>query len=72
MANSPTQPLVDKSKGKFGPFHGQMFIGEMNYARIMRFLPDTVAGEVVKPGPPHSMRLPSTAANYCQSGFDVF
>lgn len=46
MANSPTQPLLDNTNGKFGPFKNQMFIGDMNFARIMRFLPDVVGGEV--------------------------
>ena len=36
MANSPTQPLVDSTGGKFGPFAGQLFVGEMNKGRIMR------------------------------------
>jgi hypothetical protein len=44
MANSPTQPLVDTTGGKFGPFANQLFVGEMNIARIMRLLPETVAG----------------------------
>src|SRR4051812_14243934 len=33
MANSPSQPLVDITNGKFGPFVGQLFIGEMNHNR---------------------------------------
>lgn len=44
MANSPTQPLIDSTGGKFGPFANQLFVGEMNIARIMRLLPETVAG----------------------------
>ncbi len=46
MANSPTQMLVDTSGGKFGPFAGQLLVGEMNRARIMRILFDEVAGEI--------------------------
>ncbi len=42
MANSPTQPLLDTTKGKFGPFADQMFVGEMNIARLMRVLPEKV------------------------------
>ena len=45
MANSPTQPLVDLTKGKFGPFSGQLFIGEMNRDRIMRVMLEKVDGE---------------------------
>jgi glucose/arabinose dehydrogenase len=46
MANSPTQPLLIKSGGKFGPFEGQMIIGEMNRARIIRLLFDKVDGQL--------------------------
>ena len=45
MANSPTQPITDTTRGKFGPFAGQLLVGEMNKARIMRVLVDEVAGE---------------------------
>jgi glucose/arabinose dehydrogenase len=44
LASSPTQPLLDTTGGKFGPYAGQMFVGEMNISRIMRVLPETVAG----------------------------
>ncbi len=43
MANSPTQMLSDTTKGKFGPFVGQLLVGEMNRPRIMRILVDEVA-----------------------------
>jgi hypothetical protein len=45
MANSPSQPLVDMTNGKFGPFSGQMFIGEMNRDRILRVMLEKVGGE---------------------------
>ena len=38
MANSPTQPICDTTNGKFGPFAGQMLIGEMNQHRILRLM----------------------------------
>ncbi len=44
MANSPTQPLCDTTEGKFGPFAGQMLVGEMNRARIMRVMIEEVDG----------------------------
>lgn len=44
MSASPTQPLWDTTGGKFGPFAGQMFIGEMNYRRIMRVMLEEVDG----------------------------
>jgi hypothetical protein len=44
MANSPSQPLLDTTQGKFGPFANQLFVGEMNISRLMRVLPENVAG----------------------------
>jgi hypothetical protein len=44
MANSPTQPIVDDRKGAFGPFHGQMYIGEMNQPRVIRLMMEEVDG----------------------------
>jgi glucose/arabinose dehydrogenase len=46
MANSPTQPLLDNTGGKFGPFAGQMLIGEMNQARLIRLMMETVDGQI--------------------------
>lgn len=45
MANSPSQPLCDLTAGRFGPFAGQLFVGEMNRARIVRLMLEQVAGE---------------------------
>lgn len=44
MSNSPSQPIVDSTKGKFGPFKGQMLVGEMNKGRIMRVALEEVKG----------------------------
>ena len=44
MSNSPTQPLVDSTDGGFGPFAGQLFVGEMNKGRIMRVALERVDG----------------------------
>ena len=46
MANSPSQPLLDTTGGKFGPYANQVFIGEMNIARIMRVLLEEVDGRL--------------------------
>jgi hypothetical protein len=46
LANSPTQPVVDRTGGQFGPFEHQLLIGEMNHARIMRVMLETVDGAV--------------------------
>ncbi|SDM30141.1 Glucose/arabinose dehydrogenase, beta-propeller fold [Daejeonella rubra] len=45
MANSPTQPLCDNTGGRFGPYSGQLFIGEMNKERIVRVMLEKVGGE---------------------------
>ncbi len=42
MANSPTQPLLIPEG--FGPFGGQMLIGEMNKPRIVRLILEEVNG----------------------------
>ena len=46
MANSPTEPLADNTRGKFGPFAGQLLIGEMNQARIVRVMLENVDGQL--------------------------
>ena len=46
IANSVTQPLCDITKGKFGPFAGQFFVGEMNQGRIVRVMLEEVRGEL--------------------------
>ena len=45
MANSPSEPVWDVTGGKFGPFTGQMFIGEMNRDRIVRVMMEEVNGQ---------------------------
>lgn len=46
MANSLTQPVADHTQGKFGPFSGQLFAGEMNQGRILRVMLEEVEGEL--------------------------
>jgi glucose/arabinose dehydrogenase len=46
MANSPTQPVCDNTNGRFGPFAGQLLIGEMNKERIVRVILERVDGEL--------------------------
>lgn len=46
MANSPTQPVSDATMGKFGPFAGQLFIGEMNSPRIVRVMLEEISGVI--------------------------
>ena len=44
FSNSSTQPVIDRTGGKFGPFTRQMFIGEMNHKRIIRVMLEEVRG----------------------------
>lgn len=44
FANSPTQPIWDNTNGKFGPFAGQMIVGDMDHKYGMRILIDEVGG----------------------------
>lgn len=46
MAHSPTQVLFDNTGGKFGPFAGQTFVGEMDFSHLIRILPDVVSGQM--------------------------
>ncbi len=46
MANSPTQPSWDTTGGKFGPFTGQVFLGEMNQRHLLRVMLEDVDGVV--------------------------
>ena len=42
---SNSQLIVDKSMGKFGPFDGQVFIGDQGQSKIMRVVLEKVKGE---------------------------
>ena len=44
MASSPTQPLTDTTGGRFGPFAGQVLVGEMNTPRLVRVMLEDVSG----------------------------
>ncbi|MBI1369383.1 MAG: hypothetical protein GC162_12110 [Planctomycetes bacterium] len=44
MASSPSQPIIDTTGGKFGPFAGQMFIGDVAGTRIVRVMLEEVDG----------------------------
>ena len=48
IANSLTQPILIDHKN-FGPYKGQMLIGEMNFKKILRFIPDEVNGTIQGP-----------------------
>ena len=44
MCNSPSQPLFDTTGGKFGPFAGQVFVGDVAGQRILRMMLEKVNG----------------------------
>lgn len=45
VANSPGNPEWDTSEGKFGPFKGQIFIGDQTQSNIFRVILDKVNGK---------------------------
>ena len=45
LANSPGEPIFDYTGGKFGPFEGQMFIGDQSRSNVMRVSLDKVGGD---------------------------
>lgn len=44
LANSPGEPVVDDSNGKFGPFAGQLFVGDQTRSNVFRVVLDKVQG----------------------------
>lgn len=45
MGQSATDIMLDKSGGKFGPFSGQLFVGEFTQAAVNRVFLEKVGGE---------------------------
>jgi hypothetical protein len=45
LSNSPGEPTVDSTAGKFGPFAGQFFIGDQTRSNLMRASLEKVGGE---------------------------
>ncbi len=45
MCNSPAEPIFDTTEGKFGPFAGQMFVGDIAGQRILRLMIEKVGGK---------------------------
>lgn len=43
VANSPGHPVWDTSKGAFGPFTGQMFIGDQTQSNLLRVTTEVLA-----------------------------
>ncbi len=44
LANSPGSPAWDLTSGRFGPFDGQMFIGDQTLSQLTRVIPEQVDG----------------------------
>lgn len=44
LANSPGEPVVDDTNGGFGPFAGQMFVGDQTRSNVFRVVLDKVNG----------------------------
>lgn len=45
LANSPGEPVVDDTGGRFGPFAGQMFVGDQTRSNVFRVVLDKVQGQ---------------------------
>jgi hypothetical protein len=45
VANSPGNPTWDITQGKFGPFSGQIFVGDQTQSNLFRVLLDKVNGQ---------------------------
>jgi hypothetical protein len=45
VANSPGHPAWDNTKGKFGPFGGQMLMGDQTQSNLLRIAVQTVDGK---------------------------
>lgn len=45
LSNSPGAPLCDTTRGEFGPFAGQFFIGDVVHATLMRVALEKVNGQ---------------------------
>lgn len=44
VANSPGHPVWDTTKGRFGAFAGQMFVGDQTQSNLLRVVTETVNG----------------------------
>ncbi|MBL69743.1 MAG: hypothetical protein CMO74_15085 [Verrucomicrobiales bacterium] len=45
LANSPGEPVFDYTGGKFGPFNGQIILGDQTKSNLMRLHVEKVGGE---------------------------
>jgi hypothetical protein len=66
MGQSTTDVLLDSSEGKFGPFTGQLFIGEFTQASINRVFLEKVDGEYQGACFPFRSGMASAVLRLCQ------
>jgi len=45
IANSPGSPVWDLTGGKFGPYQGEMFLGDQTLSQVFRVVTEVVKGE---------------------------
>ena len=45
VANAPGYPVWDTTEGKFGPFDGQMLVGDQTQSNLLRVVPEEVNGQ---------------------------
>jgi hypothetical protein len=45
LANSPGNPVWDTTSGRFGPYTGQMIVGDQTLSCLMRVIPEKVGGQ---------------------------
>ncbi len=45
LANSPGEPVLDTTSGRFGPFAGQLFCGDQTRSNVFRVILEKVGGE---------------------------
>lgn len=67
MGQSATDIMLDKSNGKFGPFHGQLFIGEFTQASVNRVFLEKVDGEYQGACFPFRRGFASAVLRLCQA-----
>ena len=67
MGQSATDIIVDDSEGKFGPFHGQLFVGEFTQASVNRVFLEKVGGEYQGACFPFRRGFASAVLRLCQA-----
>lgn len=67
MGQSATDIMVDRSGGKFGPFQGQLFVGEFTQASVNRVFLEKVGGEYQGACFPFRRGFASAVLRLCQA-----